>query len=264
MKDPYGKLKTALITGASSGIGVAFAEQLASAGLDLILVARSTNKLNALARKLRKEGCRVEVISLDLATANPGRKLSKAVAELGMTVDLLINNAGFGTVGHFDQQSAARETQEVKLNALAVVDLTHAFLPAMLSQGQGGVINVASVAAFQAVPYMSVYAATKAFVLSFSEGLWGEYRSRGLKVVCLCPGPVDTGFFEATGNPKLRGTVPKSTMMTADRVVASALKALRKGDLVVVPGAQNQAVAWMSKFMPRAVVTSVAAKMMKR
>ena len=264
MNDPYGKLKTALITGASSGIGVAFAEQLASAGLDLILVARSTNKLNALARKLRKEGCRVEVISQDLSTANAGSKLSKSVAELGMTVDLLINNAGFGTVGHFDQQSAAREAQEVKLNALAVVDLTHAFLPKMLSQGHGGVINVASVAAFQAVPFMSVYAATKAFVLSFSEGLWGEYRSRGLKVVCLCPGPVDTGFFEATGNAKLRGTVPKSTMMTADRVVASALKSLRKGDLVVVPGAQNQAVAWMSKFMPRAVVTTVAAKMMKR
>ena len=264
MKDPYKQYRTALITGASSGIGVAFAEQLAAAGLDLILVARSTDKLNALARKLRKEGCRAEVISQDLSHANAGAKLAKAVAELDMTVDLLVNNAGFGTVGNFHKQAASREAEEVKLNALAVVDLTHAFLPAMLERKSGAIINVASVAAFQAIPYMSVYAATKAFVLSFSEGLWGEYKDQGIKVLCLCPGPVDTNFFEATGNKKLRSTVPRQAMMTADRVVERALKGLAKGETVVVPGTQNQALAWLGKFLPREALTAVTAKVMKR
>lgn len=264
MKDPYKQYRTALITGASSGIGVAFAEQLAAAGLDLILVARSTDKLNALARKLRKEGCRAEVISQDLSHANAGAKLAKAVAELDMTVDLLVNNAGFGTVGNFHKQAASREAEEVKLNALAVVDLTHAFLPEMLERKAGAIINVASVAAFQAIPYMSVYAATKAFVLSFSEGLWGEYKDQGIKVLCLCPGPVDTGFFEATGNKKLRSTVPRQAMMTADRVVERALKGLAKGETVVVPGTQNQALAWLGKFLPREALTAVTAKVMKR
>ena len=264
MKDPFKNYRTALITGASSGIGVAFAEQLAAAGLDLILVARSTDKLNALARKLRKEGCRAEVISQDLSHANAGAKLAKAVDELGMSVDLLINNAGFGTVGAFAKQAPAREAEEIKLNALAVVDLTHAFLPGMLERGAGGIINVASVAAFQPIPYMSVYAATKAFVLSFSEGLRAEIKDRGVQVSCLCPGPVDTGFFEATGNDGLRSTVPKQAMMTADRVVERALKGLKKDEAVVVPGTQNQALAWLGRYLPREALTAVTARVMKR
>ena len=181
-----------------------------------------------------------------------------------MPVDLLVNNAGFGTVGPFHKQSAARESQELKLNTLAVLDLTHTFLPAMLARGQGAIINVASVAAFQPLPYMAVYGATKAFVLSLSEALRAEYRAQGIRVQCLCPGPVDTGFFEATGNSRLRGAVPKPAMMTPERVVERSLKALVKGEGVVVPGPQNQALAWISKLAPRDMLAAVTARVMKR
>lgn len=264
MEKFFNDYRGALITGASSGIGMAYAERLAGLGLDLILVARSTDKLDALARKLRREGCRAEVVSQDLALANPGRKLAGAVDGLGIPVDLLINNAGFGTVGPFHKQSAAREAQEVKLNALAVLDLCHAFLPAMVERGRGSVINVASVAAFQAMPYMAVYGATKAFVLSLSEALRAEYRAQGIGVQCLCPGPVDTGFFEATGNRRLRSAVPKRAMMTPERVVERSLRALQRGESVVIPGPQNQAMAWISKIAPRDMLAAVTARVMKR
>ncbi|MGH8455701.1 MAG: SDR family NAD(P)-dependent oxidoreductase [Stenotrophobium sp.] len=257
--------QTALITGASSGIGEAFAEALAKEGMDLILVARSKDKLEEIAVRLAmKHDRRVEVITADLSRPQPGAALLKKVQALGMDVDLLLNNAGFGTVGSFHKLDVAREHEEVMLNVAAVVDIAHAFLPGMLERGRGGIINTASVAGFQPIPFMSVYAASKAFVLSFSHGLWGEYRKQGIHVLAVCPGPVDTGFFEATGNKQLRSTVPSPLMMTAEKVVAQSLRAFKAGETVVVPGVQNKAVTWMSRVLPRKLNALMMAQAMKR
>ncbi|MGH8441721.1 MAG: SDR family NAD(P)-dependent oxidoreductase [Nevskiaceae bacterium] len=259
------KYKTALITGASSGIGEAFAKALAGKGMDLILVARSEDKLRALAKQLAEvHARRVEVVTADLATAGSAAKVHAAAEALGMPVDLLINNAGFGTAGAFHKIEAERERQEVLLNAAAVVDLTHAFLPGMLERKRGGIINVASMAAFQPLPYMSVYAATKAFVLSFSQGVRGEVRNKGVKVLCVCPGPVDTPFFEATGNTRLRSTVPKATMMTAEAVVQASLRAFKAGRSTVVPGVANKMLRIGTHFMPKDALAAMTAMVMKR
>ncbi|MGQ0585712.1 MAG: SDR family NAD(P)-dependent oxidoreductase [Gammaproteobacteria bacterium] len=259
------KLKTALITGASSGIGAAFAEALAADGMDLILVARSEDKLRVLAKQLHEvHSRRVEVVTADLGAAGSAAKVRTAADALGMPIDLLINNAGFGTAGAIVSQDAERERQEVLLNAAAVVDMTHAFLPAMVERRRGGIINVASVAAFQPLPYMAVYAATKAFVLSFSQAVRGEVRNKGVKVLALCPGPVDTPFFEATGNAKLRGSVPKATLMSAEAVVKAALRAFRAGRSVVVPGIANRLLTSSVRFMPRDVLSAMTALVMKR
>ncbi len=258
-------LRTALITGASSGIGETFAKALAAQGMDLVLVARSEDRLRALARQLNEVySRRVEVVSVDLSLAGAAEKVKTAVDSLGMTVDLLINNAGFGTVGAFEKQAPERERQEILLNAAAVVDMTHAFLPGMLERKSGGIINVASAAAFQPLPYMAVYAATKAFVLSFSHGIRGEYLRKGIKVTALCPGPVDTPFFEATGVENLRGTVPKGMMVTADRVVSDCLKAFKAGKAVCVPGAATKLMAVAGHFTPRGMLGRITAKAMKR
>lgn len=258
-------LHTALITGASSGIGEAFASALATQGFDLVLVARSEDKLNALAKQLTElHSRRVEVVVADLTHAGSAAKVRTATKALGLPIDLLVNNAGFGSVGAFQKLDGDRERQEVLLNVAAVVDMTHAFLPDMVDQGRGGIINVASMAAFQPLPYMSVYAATKAFVLSFSQGIRGEVRGKGVKVLCVCPGPVDTPFFEATGSARLRSTVPKATMMTAEAVVASSLRAFRAGRSVVVPGTANKLLAASTRFVPRDALAAMTAMFMKR
>lgn len=258
-------LRTALITGASSGIGEAYAKALAARGLDLILVARSEDKLRSLARQLAEVySRRVEVIAADLTHDGSGARLADSARALGMPVDLLVNNAGFGTVGAFVKQDAARERNEVLLNCAAVTDLCHAFVPGMVERGAGGVINVASMAAFQPLPYMTVYAATKAFVLSFSEALRVEVRGKGVNVLAVCPGPVDTPFFEATGNANLRKTVPKGTMITADDVVRASCEAFRAGKGVVIPGFTNKLLAVGSKLLPRALVAAASARMLKR
>jgi hypothetical protein len=257
--------KTALITGASSGIGEAFANALAAKGVDLILVARSEDKLRALAKQLAEvHSRRVEVVTADLSHAGSAAKVHTAAGALGMNIDLLVNNAGFGSAGAFHTLDAERERQEVMLNAAAVVDMTRAFLPAMVERGNGGIVNVASMAAFQPMPYMSVYAATKAFVLSFSQGLRVEVRRKGVKVLCVCPGPVDTPFFEATGNDKLRATVPRATMVTAESVVRESLRALRAGRSVVVPGVTAKLMAAGTRLMPRDMLAAMAAMVMKR
>lgn len=258
-------LKTALITGASSGIGEAFAKALAAKGLDLVLVARSEDKLRALSRQLNEVySRRVEVVTADLSLAGSAQKVHAAAEALGMPVDLLVNNAGFGTVGTFVKQDPERERQEVMLNAAAVVDLCHAFVPAMVERGRGGVINIASMAAFQPLPYMSVYAATKAFVLSFSQGLRGEVKGKGVNVLAVCPGPVDTPFFEATGKAGLRKTVPKASMVTVDDVVRATFRALKAGRSYVVPGVAFKLAAAGTRLMPRDLLAAMTAMVMKR
>lgn len=258
-------MTTALITGASSGIGATFAEVLAERGHDLILVARSGDKLEELAATLRGDtGRQVTVITADLGQPNSGSALAKKVASLKLSVDLLVNNAGFGAAGTFARQAPQRNAQMVALNCAAVVDLAHAFLPAMLAQGSGGIVNVASVAGFQPTPYMCVYGASKAFVLSFTEGLWAELRGSGVRVTALCPGPVDTPFFEATGTPGLRKSVPKPFMMQARPVVEAALAALDAGHPVVVPGASNKLVTLLPRLLSRSFMAKMSARVMGR
>lgn len=258
-------LQTALITGASSGIGEAFAHAIAAEGLDLVLVARSEDKLRALAQQLTgAHSRRVEVVAADLTHEGAAEEVREATVKLGMPVDLLVNNAGFGTVGTFTRLDPARERDEVLLNCAAVVDLAHAFVPGMVERGRGGIINVASMAAFQPLPYMTVYAATKAFVLAFSRGLRGEVARKGVKVLAVCPGPVDTPFFEATGDERLRSTVPKATMVSAEFVVRESLKAYKAGRSVIVPGVANRLVAASAQLMPHDFLTAMTARVMKR
>jgi len=258
-------MPTALVTGASSGIGTTFAEVLAERGHDLILVARRKDKLDELAARLTTQaGRKVMVIAADLGLPGSGTTLAAAVAARGLSVDLLVNNAGFGSAGAFADQSPERDAEMIALNCAAVVDIAHAFLPAMIERGSGGILNVASLAGFQPTPYMAVYGASKAFVLSFTEGLWAETRGQNIRVTALCPGPVDTPFFEAAGSRNLRKAVPEPLMMQARPVVEAALAGLEAGRAVVLPGAASKMVSLFPRLLPRALVARVSALAMGR
>ncbi|MBX5449493.1 SDR family NAD(P)-dependent oxidoreductase [Thermogemmatispora sp.] len=254
--------KTALITGASSGIGLAFAQALAARGMHLILVARSEERLRQLAKELReRHAVRAEVIATDLSREGAATQIASVVQERGLSVDLLINNAGFGTYGPFVEQSAAREHQEIMLNVTALVDLTHALLPSMLARGEGAIINLASLAAFLPIPHMAVYAATKAFVLSFSQALWAEYRRQGLRVLAVCPGPVATNFFAVMGTSQegMPGLI-----LSPEQVVTASLRALERGRSQVVPGLLNKLMAFSTRLVPRTLGARVAASFLPR
>lgn len=262
MSFPY---NTALITGASSGIGYAFAEALAARGCDLVLVARSEGKLRELAGRLGSaHGRRVEVVAADLAQVSPAVAVKAAVDGLGMKVDLLVNNAGFGTKGKFETLDPAREQQEVLLNMGAVVDLSRAFLPGMLEAGRGGIINLASMAGFQPTPYMAVYGASKAFVWSFTDALWVEVGGRGVHVMAVCPGPVDTAFFDLPGIVGLRESLPKGSALRPEQVVAASLKGLLAKRRLVIPGAMVHALSWVTRLGPRALMARGAGQAMNR
>jgi len=252
--------KTALITGASSGIGAAFARTLAAQGAHVVLVARSEEKLHALATSLTtRYAIRADVLAVDLSRPEAGQQLLAATQERDLSIDMLINNAGFATYGAFDSLDAEREQQEVLLNVVAVVSLTHGFLPAMLARRSGFIINVASTVAFQPIPYMAVYGASKAFVLSFSEALWAEYRSKGIRVLALCPGPTSTEFFNVVGTQDA-GLGSKET---PEKVVQVALRALEQGRPSVVSGFQNALRANSVRFVPRAMVARMGERMMR-
>ncbi len=249
------KGKTALITGASSGIGAAFARELARRGMQLILVARSADRLRQLADELGAQyGVRVEVLPLDLGTDHAAERVRAEVERRGLAVDLLINNAGFATHGPFEELSAIRDHEQVTLNVTALVDLTHAFVPQLLAR-RGAVINLASTVAFQPTPYMAVYGATKAFVTSFSVALAEEYRGRGLRVLALCPGATDTAFFDVVGSDSMAVGRKRSSK----QVVATALRALKCGQSVVVDGTFNALLANLGKLAPFALAARVAA-----
>ncbi len=251
------KGKTALITGASAGIGAAFARALAARGANVILVARSEDKLRTLADELaRAHGGRAEVVVADLARAGAARELYDEVDRRSLAVDLLVNNAGFGTSGRFETLVPEREAAEVALNVAAVVDLTHLFLPAMLARGDGAVINVASVAAFVSSPYAAVYSATKAFVLSFSEALWGECRGRGVRVLALCPGATATEFFDVVGTDA-RGPGAKRAPA---QVVETGLRALERGRPYAVDGLANYLMVQVPRVVPRGIVVRLLAR----
>lgn len=247
---------TALITGASSGIGAEFAAQLAARGNDLVLVARSADRLHEIAGELSaRHGVRADVIVQDLAEPDAARRVHARVRDLGRRVDLLVNNAGFGTCGRFEEIDAARDHDQLMVNVVALVDLTHALLPAMAAHGAGAVVNVASTAAFQPSPYFAVYSAAKTFVLNFSLALRQEYRGRGVRVLALCPGPVDTGFFDVMGTRKAAVNGP---MSAAEPVVRAALRALDRDRPYVAPGLANTLAAHLTPRRPRGLVTAIA------
>ena len=255
------KGKTALITGASSGIGKAFAEALAARGAKVILTARSEAGLNAVADGLRAaKAPGVEVIALDLAAPGAGAKLAAAVAAKGLAVDLLINNAGFGKWGDFLSVDAAVDAEMVQLNIIALVDLSHAFLPAMLARGDGGIINVASTAAFAPLPYAAVYSASKAFVLSFSEALFGECEDRGVHVLALCPGGTQSNFAAvASGAPGLK----TPTLDTAESVAEAGLKAFLGKRTFLITGKGAGRTALLARLMSRKRVVRTTGRMWK-
>jgi short-subunit dehydrogenase len=221
--------ETALITGASSGIGEEFARQLAARGHDLILVARRKDRLEQLAEQVPTTA---HVVDCDLASE--AAKLPGKVEKLGMNVDLLVNNAGFGLRGHFADLDPAREAEIVRVNCEAVVTLTHAFLPAMIERHRGGVITVASTAGMQPLPYETTYAASKAFAISFMEALSMELRGTGVRALVVNPGPVKTEWQSVAGYDENTRIMPG--MIDAQRCVSDSLRAYDRGKRSVIPG----------------------------
>jgi short-subunit dehydrogenase len=239
--------ETALVTGASSGIGEQFARQLAARGNDLVLVARRADRLEKLAAELPTQA---HVVACDLTTDVDS--LAPRVAELGIDVDLLVNNAGFGTSGRFLEHDPKRDIEEIRVNCEAVVVLTHAFCGPMVKRGHGGVINVASTAGMQPLPYESVYAATKAFVISFTDALWMELRGSGVRVMAVNPGPVPTEWQQVAGYEEHRtGVVPGA--ISAEQVVSESLRAYDRGKRSVIPGRTIRWFLRATKPSPRAV-----------
>lgn len=251
--------KTALITGASSGIGTTFAHELASKGMNVILLARNEERLRTLATEIaEKFSVQTEVIVADLGQEHSAQRVYEEVQHRGLNVDMLINNAGFGTHGHFETLDAARDHEEIMVNVAALVDLTHAFIPAMVKQGSGAVINIASTAGFQPLPYMAVYGATKAFVISFSAALAQEYRKRGIRVLALCPGATTTSFFDVVGTED----AAVGRKRTTQQVVATGLQAFERGKSVVIDGGMNTFLARTVKILPFPLAARLAERAM--
>ena len=251
-------MNTALITGASGGIGAAFAQELAKRKTNLVLVARSEEKLQSLARSLQDQyNIQVDIIAQDLTQPTAGATVFDTVEQMGRTIDLLINNAGIGDYGDFALSDRDLQLKIIQLNILALVDLTHRFLQKMRQRRSGGIINLSSVAAFQSMPYFSTYSATKAFILSFSEALSAENRDYGVHVVAVCPGPTETGFFEEAGFPPLLVDIAARNYTPVKVVVHDALEALQKRQSLVIPGSPtNQILATLPRFFPRDVVAN--------
>jgi short-subunit dehydrogenase len=248
----------ALITGASSGIGAEFARQLAGRGMHLVLTARREPLLTQLAAELHQaHGSKTEIIIADLSDPQEPARLLDEVTRRGLTIELLVNNAGFGQVSEIDKTDLARVLAMVRVNISALTELTYRVLPQMLTRGHGGIINVASVAAFQPVGYMGAYAASKAYVLHFSEALWAEARERGVTVTTLCPGTTRTEFFNVSGVP---GWLERHSAQEVRPVVRSALKALEKRRQYVVSGWKNYILALLVRIATRATVVKESMK----
>lgn len=253
-------MNTTLITGASTGIGAAFARKLAARGRNVLLVARSEDKLIALCNELgRLTSIRAQYVALDLREPESGAQLFEETKKRELEIDMLINNAGFGSMGDFVKLDIDNELEMIQLNVRAVVDLTHRFLGPMRDRKRGTIINVASTAGFQAVPYMATYAATKAFVLSFSEAIGEENRMHGIHVMALCPGVTETNFFEASKIDR----PPMRTVQTAEEVVDTALRALGRQKSVAISGWTNWLTVAAERFVPRSMVTKVAGKALR-
>jgi short-subunit dehydrogenase len=259
---PPSESSTALITGASSGIGEAIARELASRGHGVTLVARREDRLRGLAGELHeRDGVRTEAIGVDLGDAGARDALSSRLEELGLDVEILVNNAGFGGAENFVDSERGRLVGMVRLNCEALLDLQARYLPDMVKRGRGAVINVASTASFQPLPRTATYAATKAFVLSLSEAVHEELRDSGVTLTALCPGPVRTEFMEqAPGLEESEEKVPDVFWMSAAGVAKDAVDGAERGKRVVVPGLMNRAGALAGQHAPRMLALRVAGR----
>lgn len=248
----------ALITGASSGIGAEFARRLAARGMHLVLVARREPLLRELAEELHtRHGAKCELIVADLSERDQAGRVVERIGELGITIELLVNNAGFGIVGNLEQVERERVLAMLQLNIGTLTDLTYRILPDMVERGHGAIINVASVAGFQPVAYMPAYAATKAYVLHFSEALWAEVYDRGVTIMALCPGVTETGFFDVAGVPNW---LKKQRSQTPSQVVKRAMKALEKRKQYVITGWDNYLRALATRLASRRFVVRESMK----
>lgn len=256
------RYRRALITGASTGLGAAYAEELAKRGCNVVLVARSADRLKALAEQLHgRYSIEAQAVPADL-TARAGQGRIGELVAGDESLDLLVNNAGFGTLGEFAELDLEGEMAELELNVTAVVRLTHAALKPMIGRGRGAVINVASLAAFQPAPFNATYGATKAYLKSFTESLSEELRGTGVRVQVLCPGFTRTEFQERAGLDATR--VPAFAWMTAEAVVRRSLDALEQGTVVCVPGASNWMIAGVARLTPEGLLRRVMGASAKR
>lgn len=251
-------MTTTLITGASSGIGEAFARRLAEEGHNLVLVARTEDKLRSLCDELKEaHGITAHFIAVDLVDFEADRRLFQETERHGLEVDWLINNAGFGSMGDFAELDLERELEMINLNICALVALTHRYLQGMRERKSGTIINVSSAAGFQPIPFMATYAATKSFVTAFSEAIAEENRPFGIQVLALCPGSTDTNFFKASNIDRM---MKVKGQQTVDDVIDTALDAADGKRSKVVSGWANYLVASATNFVPNSLITWVIAR----
>lgn len=251
---------TALVTGASAGIGRELALLLARDGFDLILTARDESRLQNLAGELRQRwNARTTVVPGDLSAASGAGSIAAEIEAAGLEVDLLVNNAGVGAAGRFADVPLARQLALLQLNIVSLTELAHRFLPEMLARRRGRILNVASTAAFQPGPYLATYYASKAYVLSLSEALAEETRDSGVTVTALCPGPTRTEFFARASMRESK--LGRRAVMEASEVAAAGYAGMMRGEPIVVPGATNRAIAALVRIAPRGIVTRVVARL---
>ena len=264
------KNKTALVTGASSGIGLAIAEELAKRGANLILTARSEDKLNEVAETVRQLGREAHVFASDLSVPNAGEELYTAITQAGLSVDLLINNAGYGRWGKFTKFEREDYAKMIQLNIVALTDLCHLFIPDMVKKGSGGIINVGSVASFGPVPYANVYSSTKAYVLNFSEALRFEYQEEGIRVMALCPGGTQSNFATTATDKseKARSNVGRmersNSYLSAEVVANECLDAFLKDKLYIITGRNNKIMMAIGRHLPRKTMLNLTGNMFKK
>jgi hypothetical protein len=259
----------ALVTGASAGIGTEICRELARRGHNLVLVARRKEKLDEIGAELAAEyGIRTESVGADLGKAASRQRLPARVESLGLNVEILVNNAGFATGGAFHESDPARELEQVRVLVEAPLALTSAFLPAMVTRGQGGILNVASTAGMQPLPYSAGYSAAKAYVLTFSEALHQELRGSGVTVTALAPGPVTTEFWDVAGweagGQAFEKAVPRPAWVTAEETAKAGVKGLADGQRVVVPGLQVRTAMMAARYVPHAIKLPVIERFMRR
>ena len=256
------KISHAVVTGASAGIGAQFVEQLATQCDSLLVIARREEALAMLAEELAHR-CKITVLTADLGTVEGLARVVEALRQ-GPEVDLLINNAGFGDYGTFADRPLSKQMAMVQLNIAVVVELTGLFLPLMQQRRNGAIINISSIAGFQPIPYMSVYAASKAFILNFSEALWAENKDNGVNILVSCPGPTESQFYDRADFPDSATGLNSTTMATAEKVVKETLEALdNKQSTVVAGGFANQIIANLPRIVPRDLLVNVVGKQFK-
>jgi uncharacterized protein len=261
---------TALITGASAGIGSEIARELARRGHGVVLVARRKDRLDALAEELSGEyGVRAETIASDLGKPASRARIPGRLTELGLDVEILVNNAGFATGGPFHESDPSRELEQVRVLVEAVVALTSAFLPAMVKRRRGAILNVASTAAMQPLPYAAGYSAAKAYVLTFSEAIHQEVSGRGVTVTALCPGPVETDFWDqagwqVAGGVSFEKAFPRRALPSARDVARAGVDGIAAGRRVVIPGLPMRAAMLASRYVPHALKLPVVERVMRQ